>query len=110
MAELADAQDSGSCIARCAGSTPVSRNPQSPRKTAVFRGFFVEGRDPNRTYAGDARPADDRALIQAVVKYDVGGFDPPDQRIARVAVSGCVALRAVLEGFHVPPNFATLSA
>lgn len=25
MAELADAQDLGSCIARCAGSTPVTR-------------------------------------------------------------------------------------
>ena len=41
MAELADAQDLGSCAARCAGSTPVTR-------TMIVADVIVRGDFNNR--------------------------------------------------------------
>lgn len=39
MAELADAQDLGSCAARCAGSTPVTRTMIAA--DVIVRGDFL---------------------------------------------------------------------
>ena len=36
MAELADAQDLGSCAVRCAGSTPVTRTDKKESPTGVL--------------------------------------------------------------------------
>jgi hypothetical protein len=44
---------------------------------------------------GGARPGDDRAFVQAVVKDDVAGLHPPDQGVAGVGIARGVALRAV---------------
>jgi hypothetical protein len=52
---------------------------------------------------GGTRPGDDRALVKAVVKDNVTDLDPPDQRVARVAVSGRVSLPAVKIDADVGP-------